>query len=64
MITDDEKWHYLALKSKRTFDGNKWHNLTMKSLPALLRGKTSYHNGHFWCLNCCHSYSTKKRLKT
>ena len=48
MITDGEKWHYLALKSKCTCNGNQWHNLAMKSLPALLRGKASYHNGHFW----------------
>ena len=31
MITDGEKWHYLALKSERTFDGEKWRNLVMKS---------------------------------
>ena len=47
MITDDKKWHYLALKS----------------LSALLRGITSNHNGDFYCLNCFHSYSTKNRLK-
>ena len=47
MITDDKKWHYLALKS----------------LSALLRGITSNHNGDFYCLNCFHSYSTKNKLK-
>ena len=36
MITDGEKWHYLAVKN----------------LPRLLRGITSYHNGYFYCLNC------------
>ena len=35
MITDGEKWHYLALKS----------------LSALLRGITSNHNGDFYCFN-------------
>ena len=44
MITDSEKWHYLAVKS----------------LSALLRGITSNHNGDFYCLNCFHSYSTEK----
>ena len=58
MITDGEKWHYLALKSLTTFDGKKWCNLAVKSLPALLRGITSNHNGDFYCLNCFHSYST------
>ena len=36
MITDGEKWHYLAVKK----------------LPTLLRGITLKHNGDFYCLNC------------
>ena len=36
MITDDKKWHYLAIKS----------------IPTLFRGITSKHNGDFYCLNC------------
>ena len=47
MITDGEKWHYLAVKS----------------LPGFLRGVTSNNNGDFCCLNCVHSYSTENRLK-
>ena len=47
MITDGEKWHYLAAKS----------------LPALLRGVTSNHNGDFCCLHCVHSYSTENAHK-
>ena len=35
MITDSEKWHYLAVKS----------------LPALLKGIKSNHNKDFYCLN-------------
>ena len=48
IITDGEKWHYLAVK---------------KDLPALLRGITSNHNVDFYSLNCFHSYSTENRLK-
>ena len=47
MITDGEKWHYLALKS----------------LPALLRGTTSNHGGDFYCLNCFHLYRTDNAFK-
>ena len=47
MITDGEKWHYLALKS----------------LSALLNGITSNHNGYFYCLNCFRAYTTKMNLK-
>ena len=41
-------------------DGKKGHYLAGKSLSSLLRGVTSSHNGDFYCLNCFHSYSTKK----
>ena len=44
-------------------DGKKWHYLGVKSLPALLRGITSNHDGSFYCLNCSHSYSTEEKLK-
>ena len=47
MITDGEKWHYLAVTS----------------FSRLLRGITSNHNGDFYCLNCFHAYTTKNRLK-
>ena len=36
MITDGEKWHYIAVKR----------------LSALLRGVTGNNNGDFYCLNC------------
>ena len=48
MITDDDK---------------RWHYLAVKSLSALLRGISSSNNGHFYCLNCFHSYRTNKKLK-
>ena len=63
MITDGEKWHYLALKSKRILYGGKRCNLPVKSLSKLLKGKSSNHHGDFYYLNCFNSYSTKNRLK-
>ena len=47
MITDGEKWLYLALKC----------------LSALFRGMTSKHEGDFYCLNCFQSYTTENKLK-
>ena len=47
MITDGEKWHYLAVKK----------------LSALVRGITSKDEGEFCCLNLFDSYSTKDKLK-
>ena len=44
-------------------DGEKWHYLAAKKLSALLRGITSKHKEDFYCLNCFHSYSTKDKLK-
>ena len=48
MITDGEKWHYLAVKG----------------LSALFRGITDNNNGDFYCLNCCQSYTTENKLKS
>ena len=47
MITDGEKWHYLAVKR----------------LSALFRGITDNNHGHFYCLNCFQSYTTENKLK-
>ena len=47
MITDNESWHYLVIKS----------------ISRLLRGITSNHVRDFYCLNCFHSYTTGKTLK-
>ena len=44
-------------------DGEKWHYLAVKGLFALLRGTTSKHAGDFYCLNYFHSYTTKNKLK-
>ena len=47
IITDDEKWHYTAVKR----------------LSGLLRGITSTNNGDFYCLNCFHAFRTKNKLE-
>ena len=60
MITNGEKWHYIALKSGRTDDG---FNCPIRNLSRLLRGITSNHNGDFYCLNCLHSFRTDNVLK-
>ena len=41
-------------------DGKNWHYLAIKKLSALLRGIISNHKDNFYCLNCFHSYTTKK----
>ena len=40
-----------------------WHYLAIKNISGLLRGITSNHNGDFYCLNCFHSYTSKRKLK-
>ena len=47
MITDGEKFHYLAVKR----------------LPALVKGITSKHDGNFYCLNCFHAYTTRNSFE-
>ena len=44
-------------------DSKKWHYLVVKKMSALLKGITSKHDRHHYCLNCLHSYRTKERLK-
>ena len=48
IITDDEKWHFLAVKS----------------FSALFRGITWKHNKDFYCLNCFHIFGTEESLKS
>ena len=47
MITDGEKWHYLAVKN----------------LSALLKGIISKQKGDFYCLNCFRAYTTRNKLE-
>ena len=43
-------------------DGENWHYLVVKTLSGLLTGITSNHKEDFYCLNCFHSYKTKKKF--
>ena len=47
MITDGEKWHYLAVKS----------------LSPLFREITGNNHGDFYYLNCFQSFTTENKLK-
>ena len=60
MITDGEKWHYLALKSKPTING---YNRSVRSLSKLPRGMSSNHVENYYCFSCFHSKSTDNTLK-
>ena len=74
-LSYNTKERRLAYKPKHNFkhenqvllliitDAKKWHHFVAITLPALLRGMTSNHNGGFYCLNCFLSYSTKNKLK-
>ena len=43
-------------------NGEKWHYLAVKSFSRLLRGISSNHNSDYYCLNCFHSYRTENKL--
>ena len=60
MITNGEKWHYIALKSVRTDDG---FNHPIRSLSILFREIPTNNDEDFYCLGCLHSFRTKIRLK-
>ena len=44
-------------------DGEKWHYLAVKSLSALLREITGNNHRDFYCLNCFQLYTTENKLK-
>ena len=47
-----------------TDETNNWHYLAVKRISGLLRGITSNYNGDILCLNCFHSYTTERKLRT
>ena len=60
IITNGEKWHYIALKSIHT---DYEFNLPLRSFSRLFRGVTSNNHGDFYCLGCLHSFRTDNALK-
>ena len=44
-------------------DGEKYHYLAVTNLYELLLGNSSNHKGDFYCLNCFNSYTSKIKLK-
>ena len=42
----------------------RWHYRAVKNLSTLLRGITSKHHVHFYCLNCLHSFRTENKLQS
>ena len=45
-------------------DGEKWHYLAVKSLSALLRGVTGNNHGNYYCLYCFRAYTTEYKLES
>ena len=45
-------------------NGEKWHYVAVQKLSALLRGIASKNNGDVCCLNCLHSFRTKRKLES
>ena len=60
MITNDKKWHYIALKSVLNDHG---FNRPIRSLSRLFRGITAHNIGDFYCLRCLHLFRTENALK-
>ena len=60
IITNGERWQYIAWKSERADDR---FNRPITSLSRLFRGITLNHHGDFYCLNCLRSFRTDKTLK-
>ena len=45
-------------------DGEKWHYLAVKSLSVLSRLNTGNNHGDFYCLNCFRAYTTVNKLES
>ena len=62
MITDGNKWHYLALKSILTRDGKVKHTQCISRLFNKITSSNTT-NDYYCCLICSHSFRTKNKLK-
>ena len=58
--TNHEKQVNILMIPNRT----GWYYITVKKLPALLRRITSKHHGHFYFLNCLHSFATENKCES
>ena len=45
-------------------NGKGWHFFELKKLSALLRRITSKKYSDFYCLNCLHSFRTKRKRRS
>ena len=64
-------WKHTSTREKQVIllmipdgEGQWWHYLAVKKLSALIRGITSKNNGHFYYLDCLHSFRTKNKLES
>ena len=44
-------------------EGEKYHYLAITNLSGLLQVNSSNHEGEFYCLNCFNSYTSKNKHK-
>ena len=45
-------------------NGERWHYLAVKKISALLGKIKSKDHGHFYCLNCLHSFATENKCES
>ena len=62
-ISEHSKERDIKINLLMITDGtSNWYYLAVKSIPGLLRGITSNHNGDYYCLNCFHAYTSENKL--
>ena len=61
MIPNREKREGKSEGFQAKSKGQQWRYLAVRKLSAFLRGITSKHYGHFYSLNCLHSFQTEKQ---
>ena len=59
-ISNNEIWHFLALKSISTNDG---YMRPTKSFSRLMEGKSSSCHENYYCYGCFHSFRCESTLK-
>ena len=61
LITDNTKWHYLALKSVLTNDEFMKPTQSISRLSSAITSTNTASD--YYCLNCLHSYRTESSLR-